>query len=135
MTPSARTAAVRTVRRAVTGALSLLLLTALTALTAGPALAADNSRLGPQEGADTTGGLDLGQSLLVFVAAPLTILLVISAVVWLPGMVRSERYRPGKGWSAPPMWFAGPPEPLAAVEAAQSAPAALGVRGGASGNW
>ena len=72
------------------------------------------------------------EAVALFVLAPLVILLVVAALVWLPGMVRGTRYRPAQGWSAAPLWFGGPPDPAAAVEAAQSDDL---VRGGASGNW
>lgn len=99
-------------------------------LTAAPALAKDP--LGPSEGADPGKGLGVAGALLLYVGAPLTLVAVISAVVWLPGAVRVNRYRPNKPWTASPVWFAGPPEPVAAVQAAE-----LGdvVRGGASGSW
>ena len=99
-------------------------------LTAAPALAKDP--LGPSEGADPGKGLGTAGALLLYVGAPLTLVAIISAVVWLPGAVRVNRYRPNKPWTASPVWFAGPPEPVAAVQAAE-----LGdvVRGGASGSW
>jgi hypothetical protein len=99
-------------------------------LTAAPAFAED--KLGPKEGADPGNGLGAGGTVLVYLVLPLTAALLISAVVWLPGAVRANRYRPNKGWLASPVWFAGPAEPVAAVQAAQ-----LGdvVRGGASGSW
>lgn len=68
----------------------------------------------------------------LYVLVPLAIALVIAALVWLPGMVRHSRYRPGSGWSAAPVWFAGPPDPAAAVETAQTGDL---PRGGASGSW
>lgn len=102
------------------------------ALLAGPALAADNNNVGPREGADTSSGLSLGATLLIYVVVPAIILFGVAALVWLPGLVKADRYRPQRGWSAPPLWFAGPPDPVAAVETAD-----LGsiVRGGASGGW
>jgi hypothetical protein len=99
-------------------------------LTAGPALA-DNP-LAPQEGADQGSGMSTGAALLLFVVLPIAILLLLSAVVWLPGAVRSGRYRPQRGWTAAPVWFAGPADPVAAVEAAHVGATA---RGGASGDW
>lgn len=72
------------------------------------------------------------RALLLYVIVPLVLLLVIAAVVWLPGMVRGVRYRPRDGWSAEPVWFAGPPDPLPAVEQAQVGEL---VRGGAGGSW
>ena len=68
----------------------------------------------------------------LYLLAPAAILLLIAALVWLPGMVRSSRYRPGRGWGAAPLWFGGPPDPAAAVESASTGDL---VRGGASGDW
>ena len=100
-------------------------------LTAGPALAFDDE-LGPREGAEPGPGLSPVATLVLFVLIPAVILLGTATLVWLPGMIKAERYRPQKGWSAAPVWFAGPPDPVAAVETAQ---ARTGDRGGASGNW
>jgi hypothetical protein len=100
-------------------------------LTAGPALAARNP-LAPQEGAETQADVSVAQALLLFAVVPLVLMLLISAVVWLPGAVRSGRYRPQRGWTAAPVWFAGPADPVAAVEAATVGTSA---RGGASGDW
>jgi hypothetical protein len=69
---------------------------------------------------------------LLYGIGPLVILLLVAAAAWLPGMIRSSRYRPARGWTAAPLWFGGPADPAAAVETAQ--PGDL-VRGGASGNW
>jgi hypothetical protein len=99
-------------------------------LTAAPALAKDP--LGPSEGADPGKGLGTGAALLLYIGAPLAAALLIGAAVWLPGAVRANRYRPSKGWHASPVWFAGPPEPVAAVQAADCGDV---VRGGASGSW
>ncbi len=101
-------------------------------LVAGPALANHNP-LAPQEGADEHAGLSVGRSLLLYALLPLVILLVVAVIAWLPGVRRtSARYRPTRGWSAAPVWFAGPADPVAAVETAQPGPA---ERGGASGDW
>ena len=99
-------------------------------LTAGPAFA-DNPT-GPADGDDPGKSLGPGATILVFVLIPLAVAAVIGLAVWLPGARRSHRYRPAKGWTAPPVWFAGPAEPVAAVQSAE-----LGEmqRGGASGNW
>ena len=120
-----------TARRARAACVSSALLTVV--LTAAPAMAASpNSELGPREGADLGSGLSLGGAVLLFVVAPLLIMLAIAALVWLPGMAKADRYRPQGGWSAAPVWFAGPPDPVAAVETAD---ASTDVRGGASGSW
>jgi len=118
-------------RRARAACLSSALLTAV--LTASPALAAPaNSELGPREGADLSGGLSTGTTILLFVVVPVAVLLGVAVLTLLPGMAKADRYRPARGWSAAPVWFAGPPDPVAAVETAVAGPEA---RGGASGSW
>ena len=123
----------RTARRR--GAAVSAIVTAVTTvvLTAAPAWA-DHNPLAPQEGADEHAGITIGAALLLYGLLPLVLLLVTAAVVWLPGVVRgaSRRYRPGAGWDASPVWFAGPGDPVAAVEAAPALPQA---RGGAGGDW
>ncbi len=98
-------------------------------LTAAPAFA-DNP-LGPSEGHDPGQGLGTVEALLTYAVLPLAIGLVIFALVMLPG-AKANRYRPNKPWNAASVWFAGPADPVAAVQSAE-----LGdvVRGGASGNW
>ena len=120
------------VNRAVTRVASVGV-TGLTTvlLTAGPALAADYP-IGPSEGEDRGEGIGTVELLLLYVGIPLLAALLIFSVVWLPGAVRSHRYRPTKGWHAAPVWFAGPPEPVAAVQSAEPGDV---VRGGASGSW
>ncbi|MCW2606242.1 MAG: hypothetical protein JWO60_935 [Frankiales bacterium] len=100
-------------------------------LSAAPALA-DHNPLAPQEGADEHTSMTIQTALLLFGLVPLLLLLVIGGIVWLPGAVRSGRYRPQRGWSAAPVWFAGPADPVAAVEVAAVRDEA---RGGARGDW
>lgn len=104
------------------------LLTVLT--TAAPALA--SNPLGPQEGEHPGRGLGTGTTLLLYVVVPAAILVGTAAMVWLPGLVRGSRYRPNRGWTASPVWFAGPHDPVTAVQDAD--PGSI-VRGGASGSW
>jgi hypothetical protein len=104
---------------------------AFVLLTAGPALASRNP-LGPSEGEDPGAGLSPAATIGLFVLLPLAIIATIAAAAWLPGMMRGARYRPTKGWDAPPVWFAGPLDPAAAVAAAQPGDV---VRGGGSGSW
>ena len=98
---------------------------------------------GPEEGRNNILGYDSGaapkgeglgglEAVLLFGVVPLALMLVVAALVWLPGMVRGNRYRPARGWSAAPLWFGGPPDPAAAVESAQVGQV---TRGGASGSW
>jgi hypothetical protein len=111
------------------------LTTAVTAavLTAcGGASSERTDTLGYPDGTAPTEGISLTQGLLLYLVAPALLLLVVAALVWLPGMARGNRYRPGRAWSAAPLWFGGPPEPAAAVEQAEVGDV---VRGGASGDW
>ena len=85
-----------------------------------------------EQGGNNAAEVGVAEAALLYWVVPVVIVLAIAALVWLPGMVRGSRYRPGKGWSAPPVWFAGPPDPAAAVETAVVDDAG---RGGASGNW
>lgn len=115
----------------VRAGLSVTAAATLTAvLSAGPALA-DNP-LAPQEGADSSAAISGSQALLLFLVIPLAVMLVVGGLVWLPGMVRSSRYRPQRGWSAAPVWFGGPADPVAAVE---TAVVGTEERGGARGDW
>lgn len=134
--PRARAA----VRRTAVNAVALLGAAATLVLIAGPASAdSPNHQLGPLEGADVSSGISTGKALLFLVGGPLAILLLITLLVWLPGMARSDRYRPGKAWTAVPVWFLGPREPVAAVEAVTAAgitrSSADSGKGGASGSW
>ena len=121
----------RAVTRAVTTGLAGLV---TVLLTAGPVLAEENP-LGPSEGSDPAAELGPGRALLLYVGAPLALLLVVAAVAWLPQVLRAPRYRPAEGWDAAPVWFAGPVDPDAAVAAAAERGLGDVVRGGASGSW
>lgn len=69
----------------------------------------------------------------IYVLLPALILGVIAAAAWLPGVVRSKRYRPQQGWDAAPVWFAGPSGD--AVEAVEQARPGGVTRGGNGGDW
>jgi hypothetical protein len=123
------------VSRAVTRAATTGLAGLVTVLlTAAPALA-ENNPIGPAEGSDPAGEISLGKNLLVYFGVPLLGFLLVASVAWLPGAVRANRYRPAKGWSASPVWFAGPADPGTAVAAAAERGLGDVVRGGASGSW
>lgn len=83
------------------------------------------------EQSDTWTDGSVVRTVLLFVVLPLVLTALIAALVLLPGM-RGARYRPQFGWSAPPVWFAGPHDPVAAVEQAQTDDVR---RGGAGGSW
>jgi hypothetical protein len=113
-------------RVAAAGATCLM----MTLLTVAPAFAADP--VGPTEGSDPGAGLGPAATLLLYVATPVAACLLLAAVVLLPGAVRSNRYRPAEGWSADPIWFAGPVDPSEAIAGAQRGDV---TRGGAHGSW
>ena len=85
---------------------------------------------GQYEGGWTQGSV--ARTVLLYVGVPLLLGLAIYALAWLPGAARAYRYRPGNGWDAPPVWFAGPSDPAGAVEQARTGDV---VRGGAGGEW
>ena len=110
-------------------------LTAATVAAVLTACGGDSARtnhLGYRDGVAPAEEVSVLEAVGLYVLAPLAILLVVAALAWLPGMVRTSRYRPGRGWGAAPLWFGGPPDPAAAVESAQVGDL---VRGGASGEW
>ena len=111
----------------------VLAVTAVALTACGQDDSASTNHLGFEDGAAPAGdGLSTLEGLALFGLAPLAILLLVAALVWLPGAVRGNRYRPNKGWGATPLWFGGPADPAAAVESAQTGDL---VRGGASGSW
>ncbi|HUR14510.1 MAG TPA: hypothetical protein VM097_08455 [Mycobacteriales bacterium] len=121
----------RAVTRVATAAVTVTVTVLVTTLlTAAPALAEDI--VGPLEGADPGEGLGPAATLLLFVVAPAAAYLLIAAVVLLPGAVRANRYRPAEGWSADPVWFAGPVDADAAIAHADRGDV---TRGGAHGSW
>jgi len=73
-----------------------------------------------------------GVSTLAVYGIALVCAAVIALLAWLPGMVRGARYRPASGWTAAPVWFAGPSDPVAAVEQASTGDV---TRGGTGGDW
>lgn len=85
-----------------------------------------------EEAAGFTDGSEL-QTIAVFVLVPLLIAAAIGAAAWLPGVVRGTRYRPQQGWSAAPVWFAGPS--VDPVEAVQKTEPGDVTRGGTGGSW
>ena len=101
-----------------------------TFLTVAPAFAADP--VGPSEGNDPGSGLGPAATLLLYVATPVAACLLLGLIVLMPGAVRANRYRPAEGWSANPVWFAGPVDPDTAVAGAQRGDV---TRGGAHGSW
>lgn len=106
-------------------------LTGLTTALLTTASAFADDPVGRKEGADPSG-LSPGATILLYVVIPLTVVALIAAMVLLPSAMKANRYRPNKAWTASPVWFAGPADPVAAVQSAEVGDV---VRGGASGSW
>ena len=107
--------------------------------------------------------VSVAETLLVYVGIPLAVVLVMAALVFLPGGRHRPRWKSGQPWEHEPVWFEPHPEVTAAghgdehgaghaaigagagataltagpsAEAAAAAPAAsAGPLGGARGTW
>lgn len=49
--------------------------------------------------------MTLVETLLVFVVAPLVVLVLTAALVMLPALKNRDRYKPGKTWGHAPVWY------------------------------
>jgi hypothetical protein len=85
----------------------------------------------------------VAETILVFAGAPLLVILVLAALVFLPGGRKRPRYKSGQPWDHAPIWFEPHPggpgghgahDTHAALEAGASASTA-GPLGGARGTW
>ena len=80
------------------------------------------------------------ETILVFAGGPLLVILVLAALVFLPGGRRRPRYKSGQPWDHAPVWFEPHPggpgghDAHPALEAGASAGTA-GPLGGARGTW
>lgn len=86
------------------------------------------------------------QTVLVYVAIPLAVVLLVTVAVYGRSAVHQPtRYRPGKAWTYPPAWYLPHPEAIedviadrvpdrAAIEGTSDAPVATAM-GGANGEW
>jgi hypothetical protein len=81
--------------------------------------------------------VNVAETILVFVGAPLAIFLLLAALIFLPGGHKRPRYRPGQPWDHAPVWYE--PHPTgdhgSAHAALESGAPAAGPRGGARGTW
>ncbi len=98
---------------------------AVTVATAVPALALT-------DGDDPGKGLSAGMTVLIYIGIPVAAFLVIATLAVAPSMLRRPRYRPGRPWTADPLWFAGPDDADAALRAVRVGTTA---KGGASAEW
>ena len=114
-------------RRLTAGAAAVLTTLLLTACANDPALYPHG-----EQSATRAGGDDGSVGVFAVYGIALLLAAVIGLLAWLPGMVRGARYRPASGWTAAPIWFAGPSDPVAAVEQASTGDV---TRGGTGGDW
>jgi hypothetical protein len=54
--------------------------------------------------------VNVAETILVFVAAPLAFVLLVALLIFLPGGRKRPRYKPGQPWEHPPVWFEPHPE-------------------------
>jgi hypothetical protein len=96
---------------------------------AAPALGEAPAQWGPQAPVSPL------HALLVLGAIPLGLFALITLLVYVPSMVRGQRYQPGLAWRNQPEWFGGPRGGLEASDS--TAPKAIegDDRGGASAHW
>jgi heme/copper-type cytochrome/quinol oxidase subunit 2 len=74
----------------------------------------------------------VARTVLLYLVVPIAFTALVYLLVYIPAARHRNRYRPNEGWSAEPVWFAGPADPVAAVE---QAPTGDVVKGGAGGSW
>jgi len=93
--------------------------------------------------------VSVAQTALVFAGIPLAVVAVFALLIWGPSQLRQpNRYRLGKPWTYPPVWYIPRPLPESsttphravgaptrpAIESGDQAPTPNAV-GGASGEW
>jgi hypothetical protein len=87
--------------------------------------------------------VNVAESLLVFVGAPLAIVAVLALLIFVPGGRKRSRYRSGQPWEHAPVWYEPHPDsPLSGHGAHAALPDGSaahsttgGPRGGARGTW
>lgn len=84
--------------------------------------------------------MNVAETILVFAGAPLLIIAIMAALIFLPGGRKRPRYKSGQPWDHAPVWFEPHPDGRAghgghaALEAGTPASTA-GPLGGARGTW
>jgi hypothetical protein len=82
----------------------------------------------------------VAETILVYAGAPLLIIAVMAALIFLPGGRKRPRYKSGQPWEHAPVWYEPHPDgpgghgTHAALEAGAHAGSA-GPLGGARGTW
>ena len=84
--------------------------------------------------------MTVAETILVYAGAPLLIIAVMAALIFLPGGRKRPRYKSGQPWEHAPIWYEPHPDGLAghgshpALEAGAH-PGPAGPLGGARGTW
>lgn len=87
--------------------------------------------------------MNVAETILVFAGAPLAIILLLAALVFLPGGRKRYRYKSGQPWEHAPVWYEPHPEHGPAGHGAHAQltsgdahrPVSAGPLGGARGTW
>jgi hypothetical protein len=85
--------------------------------------------------------VNVAETILVFAGAPLLIIAVMAALIFLPGGRKRPRYKSGQPWEHAPVWYEPHPDGPAgrgghaALEAGAAHTSTAGPLGGARGTW
>ena len=102
----------------------------LVGTAAGPALASAPDQWGSDPKVPALGAL------LVYLIIPAGLFALITLLVYVPSLVRGQKYQPGLAWRNEPEWFGGPAGGVEAADRAeQPAEDKSEERGGASARW
>jgi hypothetical protein len=83
----------------------------------------------------------VAETILVYAGAPLLIIAIMAALVFLPGGRKRPRYKSGQPWNHAPVWYEPHPQGPAghgghaALEAGAASAGSAGPLGGARGTW
>ena len=88
--------------------------------------------------------VNVAETILVFAGVPLAIILLLAALVFLPGGRKRSRYKSGQPWEHAPVWYEPHPDHGPATGHGAHAqltsgdshhPVSAGPLGGARGTW
>jgi hypothetical protein len=85
--------------------------------------------------------VNVAETILVFVGAPLAVFVLLALLIYVPGGRKRARYKAGQPWEHEPIWYEPHPDGPAGGghgahgSASDSRPVAAGPLGGARGTW
>ncbi|GAB2986916.1 hypothetical protein [Nocardioides montaniterrae] len=121
---------IRTAVRRTAAALTLATLLGVAFVAAGGSASADTPV--PGGGWEAKPPVNDAHAYLLFVGIPVLVLLVISALVFAPAIVRGESIRPGSTPAPEGQWIGGPRKAAGELAEPDTADSAAG---GAGGTW